>query len=194
MPIFHQPFTIFDIETTGLNPKLGHRIVEIGAVRFEGENMDGARTFQSLINPERSIPPNASRVHGISSWELLSAPTSMEALPAFLRFAEASILVAHNAAFDLSFLEVEKESCWGYVELPECFCTLELSKYLFPRETQHHLDGVATRLGLSAPPGRHRALPDAQLTAEVFLKLLSKGEFMTIQDLRRAASPLAACR
>jgi len=193
MQIAEQPFTVFDVETTGLDPRSGHRIVEIGAVRIEDGVMDRSRTFQSLVNPERTVPEEAVRIHGITGRDLQSFPTSMEVLPAFFQFASSSILVAHNAPFDLSFLEVEKESCWGYVELPECFCTLQLSRHLFPEEGRHHLDAVAARLGAFGMQGRHRALSDACLTSKVFLKLLTVGNITTVDALRKAASPLVIC-
>lgn len=189
-----QSFTVFDIETTGLDPRASHRIVEIGAVRIGGGRIDSSHTFHSLVNPERPVPKEAERIHGIQTKELQSSPTSMEVIPLFLSFASSSILVAHNAPFDLSFLSVEKDSCWGYVELPECLCTLEFSKHLFPKEARHHLDAVASRLGLPAPAGRHRALSDARLTAEVFLRLLSKSNVRTLDELRRLASVATLCR
>jgi DNA polymerase-3 subunit epsilon len=188
-------FTVFDLETTGLNPERGDRIVEIAGVRIERGVIQEQSPFFSLVNPEQAIPSEAIRVHGISEQDLRGAPTVMKVLPDFLRFAEESILVAHNAEFDLGFLEAEKEGCWGYIDLPECLCTLCLSRAVSPQEYQHGLDATAQRLGLSRRAAHHRALPDALLTAKVFLQLLKLGKIHSLEQLRKLASPkLAAAR
>lgn len=181
-------FTVFDLETTGLAPEAGDRIVEIAGVRVEGGVIDKKHFFLSLVNPEREVPWEAKQVHRIATHELRSAPTIMEVLPNFLTFSEGSILVAHHAAFDVSFLEAEKELCWGYVEIPECLCTMCLSKAVFSHETRHTLDVVVKRLQLPLPTIRHRALPDVLLTAEVFLKLIEVGGIQTLEELREKAS------
>jgi DNA polymerase III epsilon subunit-like protein len=131
----------------------------------------------------------ARRIHRIPEEELQCAPTITEALPKFLEFAQHSILVAHNAEFDMSFLETEKEFCWGYVEIPECLCTMCLSKAVFPHETCHTLDAVSRRLRLHPPDTRHRALSDALLTAETFLQLLQRGALRSLEELRAKANP-----
>ena len=102
--------------------------------------------------------------------------------------SSGTILVAHNAKFDMGFLGVEKELCWGYVELPECLCTMRLSQALFPREFGHNLDMVSRRLGLQIPKARHRALPDVILTAHALLKMIELGELSSIEELRELAA------
>lgn len=183
-------FTVFDVETTGLDPRQGHRILEIAAVRVEGGIVDRERAFSQLVNPERPIPWEAKSIHHISDEDVLTAPTIDAVLPDFLRFAQHSVLVAHNAEFDMGFLNHEKECCWGYIELPESLCTMRLSQSLFPHEFRHNLDVVALRLGIPQPTGRHRALPDVLTTAQAFLKMLNIGQIKTLEDLRkRAGSP-----
>ncbi len=179
--------TVFDVETTGLDPLLGHRIIEIAAVRIENGEILGNSPFHTLVNPERPIPPEAAHINNIRNEDLEGSPAIDEVIPMFLDFAKNSILAAHNAEFDLGFLNNEKQLCWGYVDIPECVCTLKLSRNLFPREFGHSLDKVALRLGLTIPPRLHRAIPDVMLTAKALLKLLEKGKITSAEDLRRLA-------
>lgn len=180
-------FTVFDTETTGLDPRKGHRIIEIAGVRIENGVIDETRTFTALVNPERPIPWEAKQVHKISDEEVCTAPTIDSVLPEFLNFAAGSVLVAHNADFDMGFLRVEKEMCWGYVDLPECMCTMRLSRTVFPSEFRHNLDTLAARLALSIPEARHRALPDVLLTAQALLKMIELGQIRDLETLRKKA-------
>ncbi len=182
------PITVFDIETTGLDPSNGHRIIEIAGIRIEDGIVDEAKHFVSLVNPERQIPWEAKQVNKISDDDVRMASGIEEVLPKFLEFASGTILVAHNAAFDIRFLTCEKELCWGYIDLPECLCTMRLSRTLFAREFGHSLDAVARRLNLALPQARHRALPDVLLTAQALLKMIELGGIRNIDDLRSIAS------
>lgn len=184
---FLPPFTVFDVETTGLDPKRGHRIVEIAGVRIENGVIQAETAFEAYVNPERLIPWEARQVNKIDDAMVANAPTIDQVLPQFLTFAEGSSLLAHNADFDMGFLRTEKEFCWGYVELPECLCTLALSRSLFPSEFRHNLDVVALRCGLTLPTNRHRALPDVLLTAQAFLKMIEKGNIRSMDELRKRA-------
>ncbi len=179
--------TVFDVETTGLDPKRGHRVIEIAGVRIENGAIT-EKTFHSLINPERDIPWETKQIHHVSDADVADAPTIMTVLPSFLQFAEGSVLVAHNAAFDMGFLMVEKEFCWGYLELPECFCTMRLSQAIFPTAFRHNLDALADRLQLPLPPDRHRALPDVILSANALLKMLGMAHIASLEELRKKAS------
>lgn len=182
------PLTVFDVETTGLDPRKGHRIIEIAGIRIENGMVDETKTFVSLVNPERPIPWEARQVNKISDDDVRMAPSIEEVLPKFLAFAEGTILVAHNAAFDMGFLTCEKEMCWGYLDLPECLCTMRLSRTLYAREFGHSLDAVARRLNLTLPQARHRALPDVLLTAHVLLKMIEQGDLRSIDEIRSISS------
>lgn len=182
------PLTVFDVETTGLDPTKGHRIIEIAGLRIDNGMIDETNTFVSLVNPERDIPWEAKQVNKISDDDVRMAPGIEEVLPKFLEFAKGTMLVAHNAAFDMGFLRCEKEMCWGYIDLPECLCTMRLSRTLYAREFGHSLDAVARRLNLTLPKARHRALPDVILTAHALLKMVELGEITNIDDLRSIAS------
>lgn len=181
------PLTVFDTETTGLDPRKGHRIVEIAGVRIENGIILEERTFSTFVNPERDIPWEAKQVNKIDDSDVANAPTIMTVLPEFLEFAKGSILVAHNAQFDMGFLECEKEFCWGYIELPECLCTMRLSQNLYPTAFRHNLDVLSERFKLPPPIDRHRALPDVIQTAKILLKMLHEGRIQSMDELRRKA-------
>jgi len=180
-------FTVFDVETTGLDSKRGDKIIEIAGMRIEAGVLRQEKTFVELVNPERAIPWEAKRVNKIDDVDVAGAPTIDQVLPRFLEFAKDSILVAHNAQFDMGFLMQEKQHCWGYVDLPECLCTMRLSQSIFPREFRHSLDMVTQRLSLELPEGRHRALPDVMLTAQALLKMMEMGNITSLDELREKA-------
>ncbi|MDP6561942.1 MAG: 3'-5' exonuclease [Candidatus Peribacteraceae bacterium] len=180
-------FTVFDTETTGLDPRKGDKIIEIAGVRIEDGIIREDLVFTKFVNPERSIPWEAKRVNHIEDSDVAGAQTIDQVLPQFLDFAKGSILVAHNCDFDMSFLQTEKELCWGYIEMPECICTMQLSKSLNPSEFRHNLDSVAARYQLNMPSDRHRALPDVLMTAEALLKMIEQADIKTIEQLRKLA-------
>jgi len=181
------PFTVFDTETTGLDPHKGHKIIELAGVRIENGEILDDQTFVQLVNPERDIPWEAKQVNKINDEEVKNAPTIDQVLPQFLEFAKGSILIAHNATFDMNFLKAEKELCWGFVDLPECLCTMQLSRALYPAEFYHNLDAVAARFNLQMPEARHRALPDVLLTAQALLKMMENHNIMDLDQLREKA-------
>lgn len=186
------PLTIFDVETTGLDPKKGHRVIELAGVRIENGKLDETKTFVSLINPERPIPWETRQIHKISDEDVKDAPTIMTVLPQFLEFAQGSTLIAHNAAFDVGFLQCEKEFCWGYVELPEVLCTMRLSQSLFPTAFRHNLDTLCEKFGIPMPADRHRAMADVLLTGQALLRMLDAGKIQSMEELRRRASLMQA--
>lgn len=180
-------FTVFDTETTGLDPRKGDKIIEIAGIRVEDGVICEDKTFVELVNPERTIPWEAKQVNKIDDADVAGAPTIDQVLPQFLDFAQGSILVAHNADFDMGFLDVEKDLCWGYVNIPECICTMRLSRTLYPSEFRHTLDAVAARHGIAMPEDRHRALPDVIMTAQALLKMVEAGGVTSIDQLRKMA-------
>ena len=190
------PFTVFDLETTGLDPLKGEKIIEIAGMRIENGIIRDDVPFVHLVNPEKPIPWEAKQIHKISDDDVSHAATIDTVLPQFLQFAQGSILVAHNAPFDMGFLSVEKECCWGYIDLPECLCTMRLSQTLFPHEFRHSLDIVAHRLNLDIPTQRHRALPDVLMTAKALLQMIHRGSIQSIGELRMKAGlrPLVSAR
>lgn len=163
-------YTVFDTETTGLEPSAGDEIISIGAVRVVNTRMLKNETFERLIDPQRPLNPASARVHGIDPDSLNGQPKIGEVLPLFHRFCEDTILVAHNAAFDMRFLEL-KEASTGVSFLHPVLDTLLLSAVVHPHLEDHSLEAIADRLGVSVV-GRHTALGDALVTGEVFLRLI----------------------
>jgi DNA polymerase-3 subunit epsilon len=165
-----------DIETTGLYPEQGHGILEIGAVPIvNGHILPDAR-FESLVNPHMSIPPEVVAIHGITDEMVRDAPSLKEIMPAFLRFIDDSPLVAHNATFDIGFLNFHLKGLGVLPLKNRTIDTLELSKQIFFRHRRHNLDALLKRLGISYERGtRHRSISDAILTARAYLMLRGMG-------------------
>jgi len=143
-----------------------------------------------MVDPGVAISAEASRVNGIKQEDLIGAPPIEDVLPSFLEFAAGTILIAHNAGFDMSFLEAEKEMCWGYIDLPDYICTMKLSKSVFPNEYRHNLDILSERLGIQIEQMRHRALPDVLMTAQAFVKMVELGNISSIEELKRKAGSI----
>jgi DNA polymerase III subunit epsilon len=201
--LFHQPgqtpeqdnrplaalsYTVFDTETTGLQPSQGDEIVSIGAVRIVNGRLLQHEVFEQLVDPGRSMSPEATRITGIETSMLQNQPTIEKVLPAFRQFCEDTVLVAHNAAFDLRFLHL-KEPSTGIRFTQPVLDTLLLSAVLQPDADAHRLEAIAERMGVSSI-GRHTALGDAIMTAEVFLRmipLLAEHGIRTLGQAREAA-------
>ena len=177
-------YTIFDTETTGLEPSAGDEIIQIGAVRLVNGRLLREESFEQLIDPRRSLPPESVAVHGIEAQMLVGAPTIERVLPKFHRFCEDTVLVAHNAAFDMRFLAL-KEGATGVRFSQPVLDTLLLSAIIHPHHESHRLEAIAERLGVSLL-GRHTALGDAIVTGEVFLKMLPLLRAMGIITLKQA--------
>jgi DNA polymerase-3 subunit epsilon len=161
---------VFDTETTGLEPSGGDKIVSIGAVRIVNGRLLRQETYEQLVTPGRRCGAS-SRIHGITDEMLAGQPRIEAVLPAFARFADGSVLVGHNLAFDLKFLELEAAGT-GVVFTHPVLDTLLLSPVVNPDHADHSLEAIAGRLGVSVL-GRHSALGDAILTGEIFLRLVA---------------------
>ena len=175
-------FVVFDIETTGLS-KETESITEIGAVKVvDGKIID---RFSTFVNPERPIPAEITKLTGITNEMVADAPVITEILPKFLEFCQDAVLVAHNANFDTGFIRLNAERKCGIEVKNTVLDTLELSRALLPELKKHKLDIICEQLGVSLE-GHHRAVNDAEATAEVFLKfidMLVEKEIYKVDDI-----------
>jgi DNA polymerase-3 subunit epsilon len=163
-------YTVFDTETTGLEPSNGDEIIQIGATRIVNGKLLRHEGFEQLVDPQRPVPVASTRIHGITPDMLQGQPDIRTVLGAFHAYAQDTVLVAHNAAFDMRFLQL-KEAASGVVFDQPVLDTLLLSDLVHPQQESHGLEALAQRLGVRIV-GRHTALGDAIVTAEVFLKLI----------------------
>ena len=161
---------VLDTETTGFNPEDGHRIVEIGAIEVVNRLPTG-RSYHQYINPEREIDASAIRVHGITKEKVSGMPTFNEIADAFMEFVADSPIVAHNAQFDIRFLNHELKMA-DFSELSnEVVDTLVIAREQFPG-SQVSLDALCRRFEVDLSDRTfHGALLDAQLLAAVYLEL-----------------------
>ena len=180
-------YVVFDIETTGLS-KEKEMITEIGAVKVaDGKIID---RFSTFVNPQRPISAEITKLTGITDDMVKDAPTIENVLPEFLKFCEDTVLVAHNASFDTGFIRIAAERA-GLGELHHTVVdTLELARALLPELNKHKLDIVCEYLGVTLN-GHHRAVNDAEATAEVFIKfldMLAEKKIFTLDEINVLAS------
>lgn len=180
----------FDTETTGLNPESGDRVVDIGLVEMVNRQLTG-RHLHFYLNPERDMPEEAFRVHGLSSEFLADKPKFAQIVEEFLAFIEGAELVAHNAAFDVGFINAELKRC-GRAPLHECVDnvrdTLLMARDMFPGKA-NSLDALCRRLEVdNSNRGLHGAVKDAELLAEVYIRL-TRGQDSLVIDDSASSSP-----
>ena len=183
-PLAELNYTVFDTETTGLNPSEGDEIIQIGATRIVAGKLRRQECFEQLVDPQRDIPAAGIPIHGIDARMVQGQPTIDAVLPAFHAFAQDTVLVAHNAAFDMRFLQL-KEARTGLRFDQPVLDTLLLAAVAQPNQESQGLEAIAERLGVTVM-GRHTALGDAMVTAEVFLKLLPLLQAQGIHTLGQA--------
>ncbi len=174
-----------DVETTGLEPAKGHRIIEIGAIAME--NNQTISEFQSLVQVSCPIPRHVSKIHGITNDILAGQPTPEQIYPEFKDFISDSLLIAHNAKFDVGFLRSEFSRLNLRLQNPN-ICTLEMSRRCYPGLPNYKLSTVYKHLvgtvgdmfrkpeGIGTCPQiqQHRALDDARMVAAIWMAMEGK--------------------
>ncbi len=181
-------FSVFDTETTGLDPEGGDEILSIAAVRIVNTQIIHQDIFEELVDPKRDIPLDAYKIHGINYDMVEGKPDIETILPLFKIYTYDTVLVGHNIAFDMKMLRV-KEKITRTAFTNPVLDTLLLSALLHPMEVHHDLESIADRMGVSVI-GRHTALGDAISTAEIFLKLiplLKARGIVTLKDALEAS-------
>ena len=177
-------YTVFDTETTGLEPSQGDEIIQIGAARIVNNRLLRQEIFNQLVDPECPLKPESIPIHGITEDMVRGQPNIDVVLPAFHEFCEDTVLIAHNAAFDMRFLQLKEERTGIKFSQP-VLDTLLLSAVVHPNQESHKLDVILERLGIHID-SRHNALEDSLATAEVFLKLIPLLEEKGIVTVRQA--------
>ncbi len=177
-------YTVFDTETTGLNPRGGDEIISLGAVRIVNGRILREETFDRLVDPRRDVPWESVKIHGIQPGMLKGQPDISRVLPDFHQFSADTVLIGHNVAFDMTLLEMKQDQAGIKFENP-VLDTMLLSAAIHPTHKEHTLEGIGQRLGVTVK-GRHTAMGDAMATAELFLKMLPLLNSMGIQTLGEA--------
>jgi len=175
---------VFDTETTGFDYATGDRLIEIGAVELVNHIPTG-RTYHQYINPEREVPEDAVRVHGLTYDMLKEYPTFDKVADEWLEFVGDAVLVAHNASFDMNFVNYElKQLSKPEIGWDRCIDTLEIARSLFPG-ARCSLDALCKRFEIdNSARTFHGALLDAELLAEVYLELLGGKEPSLLLDAK----------
>lgn len=167
---------VLDTETTGLDPRSGHRVVEIGCIELVNHVQSG-REFHTYLDPERDMPEAAFNVHGLSEEFLTGKPKFADVADDFLTFIGAAKLVIHNAEFDIKFLNAELSACGRpLIDMAQAVDTLLIARQKFPG-AQASLDALCRRFEIDlSVRDKHGALLDSQLLAEVYLELIGGRE------------------
>jgi len=183
---------VLDTETTGLDPKSGHRVVEIGCVELVN-HVATANTFWVYVDPEREMPEEAFKVHGLSTEFLSDKPKFAEIAEAFLEFIGDDPLVIHNADFDMGFLNAELKACGKpELEMGRAIDTVRMARQKFPGSPAN-LDALCRRFQIdNSNRELHGALLDARLLADVYLELIGGRQTGLELDSETAKSEAAA--
>ncbi len=169
-PLDRLSFVVFDTETTGLDPLGGDEIVSLAGVKIVNLGIIVGETFNRIVDPMRSVPLSSTRFHGLTDEMVRGKPSLEKTLQDFYSFVGDSVLVGHNAAFDMSFIRRKEDRAGVHFRGP-VLDTLTLSLCLHDHTPEHSLNAVAKRLGVEVKD-RHTALGDSLITAQIFIKLI----------------------
>jgi len=183
MNIKEAEFVVFDVETTGLSPTDGDRIVEIAAMKIkDGKIVD---KFHSLVNPKRLIPSQATNVHQITNDMVADAPYADDVLPRVLTFIGGACVAGHNVRFDLGFLAYELALMGRKInDGTPAVDTLKMARELLPYLSNHKLAYLSRSLGVVVTE-THRAMADVDLTVQVLLRMIEMAEDQNIDEVAK---------
>ncbi|WP_231622389.1 3'-5' exonuclease [Halobacillus karajensis] len=188
-PLETLDFTIFDLETTGFLPEIGHEIISIGAIRLQGLQACRMEKFHQVIRPIRPVNKQTLRLTGLSKERLQNSSPFIEGFQNFIEFSEGSVLVAHPAKFDMRFLKAMLKR-WKLPDYePHVIDSQLMAQWLLPN-VRHQLDPLLKHVGIEKRD-RHHALNDAIMTAELFHYLLSNTLEYDIHTLEQLNQKLA---
>ena len=177
----NETLIVFDVETTGLYPKGGDRIIELAAVKLNGPTI--VDQFTSLVNPQRPVPYEATSVNGITDPMLKKAPLPEAVYPKLVEFIGRGYVVGHNIGFDMEFLDMElTRLSLNLDHHAGTIDTVRMAKDLYPNLPRYTLLAVAQFLDLGKEQ-KHRALEDVNMTAKVFLKMLGYAQKKNISSI-----------
>ncbi len=177
----HTTFTAFDVETTGLMASK-HFIIELGASQFRGGKLLSSRSW--LVRPPINIPASATRIHGITDKVLIDAPRFKSVYTEFISYCSNTVLIAHNASFDVRFMEVERKRNGISIQLPQTLDTLKLFRLWAPAQRSHTLTLLAKEAGYAFPKA-HRGDADAHMLAKLFILNQAKWTSGTLIELKK---------
>lgn len=183
MNIKDAEFVVFDVETTGLSPTDGDRIVEIAAMKIKnGKLVD---RFHSLVNPKRLIPSQATNVHNITDDMVADAPFSADVLPQMLTFIGGACVAGHNVRFDLGFVGYELAMIGRkFNDGTPAIDTLKMARELLPYLSNHKLAYLSRSLGVVVSE-THRAMADVDLTVQVLFRMIEMAEDQNIDEVSK---------
>lgn len=171
MDISTETFTVLDFETTGLSPQKGDKIIEIGVTKIERGVL--SRPYSRFVHPKKEIPYNITQITGITNANVANAPVIEDILPKFRKYLSGSVLVAHNASFDMKFLNITLQAN-NMKPVSEYICTLNALRKLKRKglydASSCKLDVACDYFGIEQK-SHHRAGDDAYVTAQLFLKI-----------------------
>lgn len=183
-PLRQTRFVVFDTETTGFYPYNGDEIISIGAVVIENGQIQPQKSFEELVNPYRSIPPQVAELTGIRDDMVQDKRGICCVLNDFLDFIDNSVLVAHNAGFDTAFINI-KLNWYSSTEIPNpVLDTFKIAQALYPELPSFDLDSLLRKFHIPVE-GRHTALADSLMTAQLFLKFLDELEQRKIETAKQ---------
>ncbi len=186
-------YVVFDTETTGLQPFKGDKIISIAGVITEHGSVHEDKLFDRLVDPGRPIPTTASHITGITNAMVADKPNIISVLLDFFSFVEGRVLVAHNAAFDLAFLNVALTNCAPCRVLNPVIDTYTLARCLIPDMFEYSLESLVKRFNIEEKE-RHTALGDSLMTSHIFVRLLELLEKQGVSTLNHLCSFFATYR